>query len=43
MEVMKKKEEEGKFLDKSDHGFIRSKKLNSLSMIEFLQLMEEKF
>lgn len=42
MELITKKEV-GKFLDKSDHNYIRSKKLNSLSIREYLEVLEEKF
>ena len=43
MELMKKKEEMGKFLDASGHNYIRSKKLNSMSLKEFLEVLESKF
>merc|ERR1719469_457022 len=35
--------EEAKFLDLSGHNYIRSKKLNSMSLKEYLQILETKF
>merc|ERR1719469_815065 len=35
--------EEAKFLDASGHNYIRSKKLNSMSLKEYLELLENKF
>ena len=42
MELMDKKGSQ-EFLDQSDHSYIRSKKLNSLSMKEYLETLETKF
>ena len=35
--------EEAKFLDESGHNYIRSKKLNSMSLKDYLVILEEKF
>ena len=43
MELMDKKNEEDDFLNKSGHSYIRSKKFNSMSLKEFLEVLETKF
>ncbi len=43
MDLFNKKEEETKFLDASGHNYIRSKKLNSMSLKEYLTILEQKF
>ena len=42
MELMDKKGSQ-EFLDQSSHSYIRSKKLNSMSMKEYLETLETKF
>ena len=41
MQLMDKKEEEKKFLDESGFSYIRSKKLNSMTLKDFLQTLEK--
>ena len=44
MNLMKEgKDEEHKFLDDSGYNHIRSKRLNSMSLKEYLQILEQKF
>ena len=43
MGLMNKEKEEQKFLDASGHSYIRSKKLNSLSLKDYLTILEQKF
>ena len=43
MDLFNKKEEETKFLDASGHSYIRSNKLNSMSLKEYLEILEKKF
>ena len=43
MDLMEEAKEVSSFLDKSGHNYIRSKMLNSLPLMEYLQLLEFKF
>ena len=43
MELMKEKGELTKFLDDSGHNYIRSKKLNAMSLKDYLVILEKKF
>ena len=43
MELMEADKEVNTFLDASGHQYIRSKMLNSLSLKEYLEMMEKKF
>mmetsp|Transcript_25553 Transcript_25553/g.34155 ORF Transcript_25553/g.34155 Transcript_25553/m.34155 type:complete len:222 (+) Transcript_25553:230-895(+) len=43
MDLMDEKKEQTEFLDNSGHSYIRSKKLNSMSLREFLEVLDDKF
>lgn len=43
MELMAEKKELTKFLDDSGHNYIRSKKLNAMSLKDYLVIIEQKF